>query len=538
MNTKAIIFLIVLSLGTILFSTPIVAQYDIGTTSITFVDASRGNRSIPCDVYYPATAAGANTPIAGAGMDQFPVFVMGHGFTIGVDSYSYISDRLTPLGYIVVLPDTEGSTGPSHGDFGADLLFAVDGMQAEGADPASFFFGSVKDRSAVGGHSMGGGSSFLAAENDPANVTTLVNFAAAETTPSAVAAAGNITMPTLVIAATEDCVAPVDEHQEPMYNASAAGCKVYYEITGGAHCQFADGNASSCLLAEGLVCLFGWGPFISAAEQKDRVMDILIPWFDYYLMEDCDAYAEVDNLLATGSGFTYTDGCPTPDPCTVAVAPGVELELKAALEGPFDGSAMTTNLSTSALMPLSHPYGAAPWSYTGTESITSYPADAVDWVLVELRSNRAGPADATKAAVLTADGTILDIDGTPQLKFATTLPGDYVVVVRHKGHIDVMSDQAVSLSATAVLYDFTTAVTQAFGSNQMVVIGSTACLLAGDFDGNGVVTFADYNTYMTATSSIYYYDNWEVDFDGIITVADYNLYRKNAAAIGVPEIQL
>ncbi len=519
-------------------SNSVTAQYAIGETTITFVDASRGNRNISCLVYYPATSAGTNAPIAGGGATEFPVFVYGHGFTIDPGVYTQLSNTLTPKGYIMVLPETETSFSPSHGDFGADLLFAVNGMQAEGADPASQFFGVIKNKTAVGGHSMGGGSSFLAAENDPPNVTTLVNMAAAETTPSAIAAAANITIPTLVIAGGEDCVAPVGDHQKPMYDASAASCKVYYEIDGAAHCRFSDGGATSCFAAEGFTCAFGWGPFLNQADQNARVDDVLVPWLDYYLMEDCDAYALVQSALATHGGMNSVDGCPTPPPCTNVSAPGVELEVKVALEGPFDGSAMSTNLSVSGLMPLSQPYNAAPWNYVGSESIASYPANAVDWVIVELRSSRAGAADESKAAILTADGTVLDVDGTPQLKFSTVLPGDYYVVVRHKGHVDVMSGQVLSLSAAAASYDFTSAVTQAYGTNQQLLIGGSACMLAGDFDGNGVVTFADFNAYLGSSSEILFYNNWEVDFDGHVTVADYNLYKKNASAIGVPEIQL
>lgn len=51
----------------------------IGHTTVTFTDASRSNRQIQTEVYYPATLAGDNTPIS-AGV--FPLVVCGHGFVM------------------------------------------------------------------------------------------------------------------------------------------------------------------------------------------------------------------------------------------------------------------------------------------------------------------------------------------------------------------------------------------------------------------------------------------------------------------------
>lgn len=55
------------------------AQYQIGHTTITYIDASRSNRSIATEIYYPALTAGNNTTAAAG---QFPVIVFGHGFVM------------------------------------------------------------------------------------------------------------------------------------------------------------------------------------------------------------------------------------------------------------------------------------------------------------------------------------------------------------------------------------------------------------------------------------------------------------------------
>jgi dienelactone hydrolase len=91
------------------------------------------------------------------------------------------------------------------------------------------------------GHSMGGGASFLACENN-SEPTTMVTFAAANTNPSSIQAAANVHIPTLLFAGEFDCVTPPVQHQYPMYEATASQQKIIIDIYGGGHCYFADYN--------------------------------------------------------------------------------------------------------------------------------------------------------------------------------------------------------------------------------------------------------------------------------------------------------
>ena len=61
------------------------AQHEIGHMTKTFVDASRSNRNIQTEIYYPATSAGNNTP---ASMGEYPVIVFGHGLVMTWDTYT------------------------------------------------------------------------------------------------------------------------------------------------------------------------------------------------------------------------------------------------------------------------------------------------------------------------------------------------------------------------------------------------------------------------------------------------------------------
>ncbi len=57
------------------------------------------------------------------------------------------------------------------------------------------------------------------------------------------------------------------------------------------------------------------------------------------------------------------------------------LNLTAMLEGPFNGSMMSTNLSSLPDFPTSQPFQSSPWNYTGGENTAVVPSGVVDWVL-------------------------------------------------------------------------------------------------------------------------------------------------------------
>jgi predicted dienelactone hydrolase len=176
-----------------------ISAQQIGHTTVTFVDSTRNNRSIATEIYYPAVSAGDNTPIAPG---VFPLIAFGHGFVMVWSAYQNFWETLVPEGYILAFPKTEGSILPNHADFGKDLKLLITKIQASGAGniiPKA----SIGITSAIMGHSMGGGSAFLAAQNNAA-ITTLVSFAAAITNPSSVTAAQQVSVPTLLFSGVND----------------------------------------------------------------------------------------------------------------------------------------------------------------------------------------------------------------------------------------------------------------------------------------------------------------------------------------------
>lgn len=255
--------------------------FPVGTRTITYQDPARNNRNIQTYLYYPAVAAGSNQPVASG---QFPVVVIGHGFTMNYVPYVFWGNALAEAGYIVAIPNTETGFSPSHSAFAADMAFLVEKLYSENNNSNSPFYQHVQSEACIMGHSMGGGCAYLASQNNP-NVSATITFAAAETNPSAIAAAANVTCPSLVFSGSADCVTPPAQHQLPIYNA-LPDCKAYLSLVGGGHCNFANYNFN-CWFGE-TTCNPG-GPPMPADTQRVISLLFVRPWLDRFLKNNYTA---------------------------------------------------------------------------------------------------------------------------------------------------------------------------------------------------------------------------------------------------------
>ncbi len=275
-------------------SSGLLAQWSIESTELTFVDANRGDREVPIELYYPTDWV---DPV---GQDEFPEFygpaptlIIGHGFVMNVNAYMHMVNELVPQGYAIALVETEGSFSPSHEDFGLDFVFVAESLSAISNDPTSDYFSLFSDRFAVAGHSMGGGSSFIAAANNNDIFKTLIGFAPAETSPSAISASESITIPSLVFAGGDDCITPPSSNQIPMYEGLSSTLKYYVEIDEGTHCFFADPSVT-CEAGESLTCP---PATIEREEQHQILFSLLTPWLDTFLKGDCERWEDFTAAL-------------------------------------------------------------------------------------------------------------------------------------------------------------------------------------------------------------------------------------------------
>lgn len=319
---KLFILLVVIAL----FSLPTLdlkAQtFPIGHRSINFKDASRSGgfaisggttvptggtgRDIGTEIYYPAVSAGDNTALA---TGKFPVIVFGHGFVMTWDVYSPFYDSLARLGYIVALPRTEGSLSPTHTEFGKDLAFVLDWVMRLDTVSTSPFFGKVAQKGAIAGHSMGGGSTFLADQYN-SRATCYLTMAPAITNPSSALAARAITKPMCILSGTRDCVAGYAGHQKPMYDSlKVSVCKHLVSITDARHCSFSNGGSTNCNFGEGTSGCAAVTNGFTTAMQQDVTRRIMIPYFNYFLKGICSEWSVFENYLATTARLSTQSVC-------------------------------------------------------------------------------------------------------------------------------------------------------------------------------------------------------------------------------------
>ena len=277
-----------------LLSSVFFAQFEVGHQSGSFTDATRGNREITCEIYYPADTPGDGVSVA-AGV--FPFVVFGHGFVMDYTAYQNITDLLVQEGYILIYVETEGGFAPVHNEFGLDLAYVADHFYNENTTSSWGFESHVMDRCAIMGHSMGGGATWLAASTST-SVDCIAGLAPAETNPSAIAAASNVTVPAIVLSGSSDAVtAPADNHT-PIFESTASACKYFVNIIEGSHCGYAN---------SGSLCDFGELLFmgLSREEQQQITHELLLAWFDVYLRDNA-ASNEVLQLYDEMQGNTET----------------------------------------------------------------------------------------------------------------------------------------------------------------------------------------------------------------------------------------
>ncbi len=220
------------------------------------------------------------------------------------------------------------------------------------------------------------------------------------------------------------------------------------------------------------------------------------------------------------------------------------VQAKLWLEGPYNATSgmMNTGLRDNDLIDLEQPFNRPPWNYGGSEQVASasdFPTNTVDWILVEVRDD----ADnfqvlEQRAGLLLSDGTIADADGSVGMPFYTLTAGtSYYLSVKHRNHLALLGSTTVALP-NASPYDFTD-FTQIAGNDTQPVELSTGeyALRAGDVNGDGVITVADFNFYLSQTSSINMYLEGDLNLDRTVTVADFNLYQPNVSIIGIAQIR-
>ena len=127
---------------------------EAGYRALSFANTTgQGTSTLSARVYYPATVAGANTPMVTPPPGGYPVVVFLHGWLQLGTSYPRIGSFLARKGYVVVLNNT-GQFSPSVQRDDAKAYFSA--LTAANAQPGNALQGALDmSRAGLTGHSVG-----------------------------------------------------------------------------------------------------------------------------------------------------------------------------------------------------------------------------------------------------------------------------------------------------------------------------------------------------------------------------------------------
>lgn len=195
------------------------------------------------------------------------------------------------------------------------------------------------------------------------------------------------------------------------------------------------------------------------------------------------------------------------------------LKIKTMLAGPYDPASGKMSTFLHDKLPYTDPY-------LGTETITATASTWVDWVLVQLR-NPSDPLEilGEKAAILHEDGHLVDVNGRDEVDFVGIEESSAFVVIYHRNHLPVMTEQPVSLAQLATdPLDFTDPNLVIYGTETRELIGGLACMVPGDANDDGSVDDADRMgwTLQNGTEVAYQQSQSDFNLDGVVNAVDLN----------------
>lgn len=269
-------------------------------------------------------------------------------------------------------------------------------------------------------------------------------------------------------------------HVQPVWGTDQDQLRVYYKTSG-------SGNWN--LLSEFTTSITGW-----------KADSILLPngSSTYYVgFEGTANYGHgvcLDQVSITGTASRKT------------------LNLKAYLEGLYAGS--------GTMRPVT--------DYTAYY----YSSSIADRITVELHDA------ATYATIAYSDTAVmLGVTGAASLVVPGSLSGSYYITVKPRNGIETTSALPVSFVGSTVSYDFTDAVTKAYGNNLVQTIDGSYALFSGDVNADGFVDTGDMSgaDNLSASFATGYYKE-DLTGDGFVDTGDMSLFDNNWASFVVSEL--
>ncbi|GIF24764.1 putative dienelactone hydrolase [Actinoplanes tereljensis] len=168
------------------------------------------------DIYYPTSTSSGT----------FGAVAIAPGYTALRSSMAWLAPRIASQGFVVFNIDTL-TTSDQPATRGTELLAALDYLTTRSTVRTRI----DTTRLAVMGHSMGGGGTLEAAKSRP-SLQAAIPLTPWDLNKSF----AGLAVPTLIIGAQADTVAPVSQHAKPFFTSLPSGLdKAYLELAGASH---------------------------------------------------------------------------------------------------------------------------------------------------------------------------------------------------------------------------------------------------------------------------------------------------------------
>lgn len=202
--------------------------------------------------------------------------------------------------------------------------------------------------------------------------------------------------------------------------------------------------------------------------------------------------------------------------CDGQIRPGIEMELKVYLEGLY-------NTNTGEMRKTQ--------DFISGSLTNKYPGTVADLIDVELHDK-----NDYSTIMHTITGVELNQDGTAFFEVPEQFTDSYWVTIKTRNHVETVSANIINFASGNVVYDFTTAATQAYGNNQKLLEPGVYGLYAGDVDQNGFVDVNDAGLINPAVLvALPGYVVYDLDGNGEVDVNDAGLANPNVL-VGVEKV--
>lgn len=250
MRRRTMTALLVFALGTSAVGAPDPTRpgrFAVGVTTAVAVDESRGSRTLPTEIWYPARRAKRDAkPLR----QRHPLVLIAHGLCGSRLYYDYLAPHLASHGFVVAAPDFAGVTRAACDagqlvlnidDLHLDLSFVARELHDDDG-PLGTWARHVRGKaSGLVGNSLGGIAVVDAARTDP-SFTAIVGLAPAVSAAAASPLVGLTPRRAwMVMGATGDDLVSFPDWTQPFFDGLPAPAFLV-RFTGGSHTGFSDEN--------------------------------------------------------------------------------------------------------------------------------------------------------------------------------------------------------------------------------------------------------------------------------------------------------